>query len=193
MPGLQKRFPAILPFAVLVLLAGSAVWAARNVDSKQNAPAVKFARNTIDVGIVVSDIEKSVAFYKDVLGFTELDGFDVPAGFAGDTGLSDQQPFHVHVLVLGEADDATKIKLMQFKDAPGKKTETAFIHSSLGISYLTIFVEDVAAAVARAKHFATSPLAKGPVALPAGFPADVYLACVKDPDGNIIELVGPSH
>lgn len=33
-----------------------------------------FSRQTIDLGMVVSDIEKSVSFYKQVVGFEEIDG-----------------------------------------------------------------------------------------------------------------------
>jgi hypothetical protein len=33
-----------------------------------------FSRQTIDLGMVVSDIEKSVSFYKQVVGFEEVDG-----------------------------------------------------------------------------------------------------------------------
>ena len=45
-----------------------------------------FTRTTIDLGMVVTDVEKSVAFYTDVIGFTDLPGFDVPATLATDAG-----------------------------------------------------------------------------------------------------------
>ena len=36
-----------------------------------------FPRTTIDLGIVVSNVEKAAQFYKNVIGFTELSGFDL--------------------------------------------------------------------------------------------------------------------
>lgn len=150
-----------------------------------------FASSTVDIGIVVSDIERSAAFYKHALGLTELPGFDVPEAMAGDAGLSAYKPFHVRVFVTSNSPKATKIKLMQFTDTTGKPQDNAFIHSTLGYSYLTVSVTDMTAAVERAKKAGALPIAKGPVPLPPGFPKGVYLALVRDPDGNLIELVGP--
>ncbi len=150
-----------------------------------------FTSTTVSFGIVVSDVNKAAEFYKNGLGFTEVKGFDVPKEVAGDSGLSDYAPFHVRVLVLGEAPGATKVKLMAFPDAPGAKVDNAFIHSSLGVSYLTVLVSDMTAAVERAAKAGAAPLAKGPVLLPKDLADGIYLTLIKDPDGNIIELVGP--
>jgi predicted enzyme related to lactoylglutathione lyase len=150
-----------------------------------------FASTTIDVGMVVSDIEAAARFYKEAVGFTEVKGFDVMGQMGAEAGLSDSKPFHVRVFVLADAPAATKIKLIQFADAPGKKIDNTFIHSSLGMRYLTIAVTDMTAAVERANKAGATPIAKGPMPLPEGFPKGVYLAVLRDPDGNMVELVGP--
>jgi catechol 2,3-dioxygenase-like lactoylglutathione lyase family enzyme len=152
---------------------------------------IQFASQTIDLGMVVSDIDKSLKFYKDVLGFTEIKGFKVPAQFALDTGLSNKLELDVHVLVLGEGENATNLKLMQFKSAPGARVDNAFIHSSYGFRYLTIKVKDVNAAVEHANKAGGKLVAKCPVPLPEGLPAGMALANYRDPDGNLVELVGP--
>lgn len=170
----------------LMLFAGTYI-----VRANFNADESNFASATIDLGTVVSDIDKSVKWYKDVVGFQERDGFDVPAGFAGDVGLSNKLPFHVHVLVLGEDSSATKLKLMQFKSNPGARVDNSYIHASFGFRYLTIFVKDLNKAVERAESHGAKPIAKGVQPLPAGFPEGVGLAVVRDPDGNFVELVGP--
>jgi len=145
----------------------------------------------IDLGMVVSDIEKSVKFYKEVIGFEEVEGFKVPPQFALDTGLANKLQLDVHVLVLGKAEKATKLKLMQFKTAPGARVDNTFIHSSYGFRYLTVAVKDLNAAIARAEKAGGKPIAKCPVPLPEGFPAGLALANYRDPDGNLVELVGP--
>ena len=147
----------------------------------------EFARTTIDMGIVVSDVEKAAQFYKNALGFTEVPGFDVSKEVAGDSGLADYHAFSVRVLALGDEASATRIKIMEFTEAPGKKVDNQFIHSSLGYSYLTISVSDMTAAVNRAKRAGVHPV-KEPYQLGGG---NFYLTLVKDPDGNIIELIGP--
>jgi catechol 2,3-dioxygenase-like lactoylglutathione lyase family enzyme len=154
-------------------------------------PASPFARQTIDFGIVCSNAEKSIAFYKDVLGCTQLEGFDAPGQFATDIGLTDGLSFHVDVMTLGSDESATKIKLMSFPTSPGARVDQRFIHSSYGIRYLTLFVTDLNASVAKAEAAGTKPIGKGAVPLPAGFPEGMGLATFRDPDGNFIELVGP--
>ena len=79
--------------------------------------------------------EKSIAFYKDVLGCTQLEGFDAPGQFATDIGLTDGLSFHVDVMTLGSDESATKIKLMSFPTSPGARVDQRFIHSSYGIRY----------------------------------------------------------
>ena len=173
-------------FIVLITLCLAAcifITGARGTDK----PKSEFTRTTIDLGIVVSDVEKSAQFYKNALGFTEVPGFNVSREMAGDSGLSDYHAFKVRVLVLGDEPSATKIKIMEFPDAPGKKVDNQYINSSLGFSYLTIFVSDTTAAVERAKRAGVRPVKK-PYQLGEG---NFYLTLVKDPDGNIVELVGP--
>lgn len=159
--------------------------------NQKTEPDTNFASQTIDLGMVVSDIDQSVKFYKDVIGFTEVSGFKVPGQFALDAGLSNKLDLDVRVLVLGEGPSATKLKLMQFKTGPGARVDNTFIHSSYGYRYLTISVKNVNLAVANAAKAGGKPIAKCPVPLPEGFPAGLALANFRDPDGNLIELVGP--
>lgn len=150
-----------------------------------------FARTTIDVGMVVSNAEKSAEFYTKAFGFKEIEGFDVPKAMGADSGLTDNLPVHVRVLVLGDGESAAKLKLLEFPGVKSKTVDNGFIHSSLGLSYLTIFVKDTTAALEQAKKHGAVPRAKGPFALPKGFPEGVYLSVFSDPDGNLVEIVGP--
>ena len=58
---MNKRF-----FSSLILLLSPALHAETN-----------FAQQTIDLGLVVTDLEKSLEFYKEVVGFSEREGFEV--------------------------------------------------------------------------------------------------------------------
>lgn len=150
-----------------------------------------FSSARVDFGIIASDVEKSAAFYK-ALGFKEVEGFDVPVEMGEKSGLTDRnKPFHVRVFQLGDGDDATNVKLMQFAGTTIPKTDKTYIHSGFGVQYLTLYVDDMDAAVARARKAGAAPLAEGPYKLPPNFPEGIWLTCVRDPDGNIVELVGP--
>ena len=166
-----------LPFALLVLVLPASV------------RAEEFARTTIDLGCVVSDVEAAAKFYTEAVGFTEVKGFSVDADFATKTGLTDQQPLSIRVFVLGEGETTTKLKLMQGPES--KKSDNTNILSELGFSYLTIYVSDMNAAEARLKKAGVKPIASGPSELPANLAKGIYLAVVRDPDGNLVELVGP--
>ncbi len=173
-----------LPVMLMALLftAGSSLYAAE--------PAA-FPRTTIDLGMVVSDLDTSVRFYTEGIGFRELKGFDVSADLAAAAGLTDSKPLSIRVLVLGEGPEATKLKLMQVAGTSPRTGDTDFIHSHTGFRYLTIMVADTGEAVERLAKRGAKPLAKSPFALPESLAPGMHLTCVRDPDGNIVELVGP--
>jgi len=145
-----------------------------------------FSKVTVDLGIVVSDLNKAAKFYTEVIGLTEGKGFSVSGERTAEFGLADNQPITVRRFVLNDGKNGSSLKIMAFPDAPGKKTDQKFIHSSLGFSYLTIFMNDMDAAVARAKKAGVKMLGKTPSKLGGSN----YLSVYRDPDGNFIELIG---
>jgi lactoylglutathione lyase len=175
--------PALLTTLVALLFAEAV--------SVHAAEPVSFPRTTIDLGTVVSNLDKSVRFYTEGIGFRDIEGFRVPAELASAAGLTDGKPLSVRVLVLGDGPNATKLKLMQVADTAPRSGDNDFIHSHTGFRYLTIMVEDTNAALARLAKMGAKPLAKSPVALPDSLAPGMHLTCVKDPDGNLVELIGP--
>jgi len=175
---------------MVTLLVTSMLAAAAAINA---AEPVSFRRTTIDLGTVVSDLDKSVRFYTEGIGFRELQGFDVSGDIAAAAGLTDSKPLSIRVLVLGEGPEATKLKLMQVAGTSPRTGDTDFIHSHTGFRYLTISVSDMTAALERLATLGVKPLAKSPVALPESLAPGMALTCVRDPDGNIIELLGPRN
>ena len=148
-----------------------------------------YATGVVDYGLVVRNLEKSVSFYESI-GLVKLTEFGVPAGITGDAGLTDYKELKVVMMSASGDDIDTKIKLMQL---PGKrkKQDQTYIDSTYGMSYQTFFIKDMNAMVKMLKKNSIAIIAKGPVDLTgAGF-TDVFLTLVRDPDGNIIEFVGP--
>lgn len=176
---------------VFAVLAGCATPPSPTAGPVRGALMNGYATARVDFGIVVSDIDKATEFYKNALGLVEVEGFDVPADMGGDSGLSDNKSFHVRVFKVVDDENATQVKIMQFKDTSGKLVDNAFIHSSYGIRYLTFYVQDITVAVERVRRAGGTVIAKGPVELPKELAPGVFLAVVRDPDGNMVELVGP--
>jgi catechol 2,3-dioxygenase-like lactoylglutathione lyase family enzyme len=151
----------------------------------------EFSSATIDLGVVTSDVAKSVKFYTEAIGFKELKGFSVEAGYAKEVGLTDGHRLDIRVLALGDEPTATKLKLMSLPGVTSQRQDQRFIHSTLGYSYITIHITDTTAALDRLKKAGVKPVAKSPLPVPKEIAADVFLTIVRDPDGNFIELVGP--
>lgn len=152
-----------------------------------------FAKLTIDLGVVVADLERSRAFYTGAIGFEKVSSFHVPVSTATDAGLTNGKDLSIDVLTLGTGEGATSLKLMALPGVIARESNNRFIHSQFGFSYITIHVKDTAKAMARLEAAGVKPIAKGPVALPESLGAGVFLTVVKDPDGNFVELVGPSR
>lgn len=152
----------------------------------------EFIEPTIDIGCVVSDLDASIKFYTEAIGFKVAGEFSVPADFAKDAGLTDSKALDIKVLTLGggKGEEATKLKLMQVKGSGGKVDE-AHIDSTLGFSYITVFVKSTDVALARLAKAGVKPIAKGPATLPSTLDPSLSLTIVRDPDGNFVELVGP--
>ena len=154
--------------------------------AKQDSGKAEFSRKTIDLGMVVSDVEKAAVFYREVLGFKELSGFDVSTPMANDTGLTDDRPFKVRVFALGDEPTATKLKIMTIPGAGLKKVDNQYLGSSLGFRYLTISVANLTRTMERLRQHGVSPVKE-----PYRLGGNSYLILVKDPDGNTVELIGP--
>jgi lactoylglutathione lyase len=153
----------------------------------------EFSSTTIDLGVVTSDVEKSVKFYAEAIGFKELKGFSVGAEYAKDVGLTDGKRLDIRVLALGDDAKATKLKLMSLPGVTSQRQDQQFIHSTLGFSYITIYVADTKTALERLKKAGVKPIAKSPLPVPEDIAPNLTMVVVRDPDGNFVELIGPKN
>ena len=181
---LARRLTSYSVIALATLLQS----ASTSFAEEEKAEQPFYSRNVLELGVVVADLEKSATFYSEVLGMTEVKGFSAPAAVATKFGLTDNQPIVGRKFVTAKVKDAPALKLMAFPDAQGKKPDQKFIHSTLGVSYLTLFVTDMGDAVERAKKAGVKMLGE----TPAKAGPQNYLTVFQDPDGNFIELIGPS-
>lgn len=174
-------------FSTLVCLA-SLSFIAIAQETEQKKDSGEFSRLTIDLGVVVSDIDAAIEFYTEVVGFQETGGFGVEADFAKYAGLTDGKSLDIKVLKLGNGPGATSLKLMEV-EGESAKADHSYIESTLGVSYLTITVQSMDRAMERIRKAGIEPVANGPATIPG---TKMDLTIIRDPDGNMIELVGPA-
>jgi len=128
---------------------------------------VNLTKDSIDLGIVVSDGEAALKFYRDTLGFEHVG--DLPMG-GGST---------MHRLMCG----TSLIKVISGSNPPAKSPPGG-IQGATGYRYWTISVSninDVVAACEKGGYRVAVPVRE--------FRPGVTIAIVEDPDGNWVEFL----
>ena len=129
----------------------------------------------VDIGIVCSDFDESVRFYRDLLGFETVLDIQIPEETAKGACLA-PRGFRQVRLRAGQ----TLIKLMQIDSPPSERG----IDFQAGVRWLTFIIDDVPATVARLKDKGVEFLSE-----PVSAPDAKHVICAKGPDGMLIELV----
>jgi len=146
----------------------------------------EFSSGLIGVGLVTKDIQKSLDFYLNVIGMTKVGEFDVDENFGKISGLTNGLAFHVDVLKLQDSPEANQWKLMSFKKE-GSHPMPKYIEDDTGMQYITIMVNSLEPFLKRIKQHGVKLMGDTPV--PLG--ETDHFVLVQDPDGTIIELIGP--
>lgn len=123
------------------------------------------AKDSVDLGIVVSDITKSLDFYQGVLGLNKSEELSTQFGT-------------LHRLHFGTSD----IKLIDPKQVPA--AGTIGLEKQIGLRYISFRVQDISALCvelqAKGVEFSMAETEVRP---------GVRMAMVNDPDGNTVELI----
>jgi glyoxylase I family protein len=128
-----------------------------------------------DLGLVCSDFDASLRFYRDLLGFEEVMEIHIPEEIAIGAGLA-PRGFRQVRLQAGQ----TLIKLMEIQPTPPPRT----VDFKAGVRWLTFFVDDVPGSVEKLKASGVKFMSE-----PVSPPDAAYIACAQAPDGILIELV----
>lgn len=145
----------------------------------------KFTSPTIQVGVVVRDLEKSLHFYKDIVGMTETRTFTVSPTMAKRLGLTDGRRLDVTVLKLEDSEAANEWKIMSFNERP-THAQQDYIYDDTGMQYITIYVDSVKPYLERLREHGVELLGESPTPLNE----DTFMILVQDPDGTFVELIG---
>ena len=134
------------------------------------------------IGICVSNLERSLVFYRDGLGFSEAGKLDA-SGKPVDT-LLELPGTQLHALYLER--DGTRIELLYFGEPGHTGDGTARPMNRLGLTHLSLRVDDLDATVADLARVGGRVLNETRIDNPEFRASAVF---VIDPDGIRIELV----
>jgi catechol 2,3-dioxygenase-like lactoylglutathione lyase family enzyme len=126
---------------------------------------IKPAKESLDIGLLVGDIQTTLHFYKDLLGLKLIETMPVRLGT-------------MYRLRFGSSD----FKLIE----PNPKPPKGFIglESQLGFRYVTFVIQNLSEVCAHLKAHGVEFVSEEREVRPG-----VRLALVKDPDGNVVELL----
>lgn len=134
---------------------------------------INFQRSALDLGIVVANGPRSLAFYRDVLGLVHEGDIPMPVGGGGT----------MHRLRCGDS----LIKLVAYEQIPEHCAVPGGIPAATGLRYLTIHATNIAEILEACEAAGVT------VVLPLReIRPGVSIAMVEDPDRNIVEFVHTS-
>jgi len=128
---------------------------------------VQVTKDSIDLGIIVTDEKAALAFYRDGLGLEWEGELPLPGG-------------RMYRLKCG----TTVIKLLKLERTPAAKPAPGGPTGGLGYRYFTISVPDIRGLISQLEAKGIRPSV--PV---TEFRPGVTIAMVTDPDGNTVEFI----
>jgi catechol 2,3-dioxygenase-like lactoylglutathione lyase family enzyme len=131
-------------------------------------------------GFVVEDLERAVAFYRDVVGMEVVSRYERTG--PGIEQVIGYEGAHLKIAHMGAGGEQT-LELIQYLNPPPDRRPTGE-RSVLGASHLAIQVDDIEECFERLVAGGAKPL-NPPTELAPGRTA-CYL---QDPDGNWLELI----
>ncbi|MBI4336438.1 MAG: VOC family protein [Chloroflexi bacterium] len=137
-------------------------------------------------GFVVSDMARSLAFYKEMLGLQEERNLIAEGEWISQVvGYPNAR---VHIVYLGLGDGRHALELLQYLNPEGKKTKAPAERRDVGATHLGFIVDDLAAfhreLAAKGVKFVTPPLFRE-----VQYPWARAACYLHDPDGNVVEFI----
>ena len=138
--------------------------------------------NTNHTGLTVSDIDRSLAFYRDVLGFETTDKVHHKSEIVGTlTGVEGAEIFIAFVNLPGH-----QIELLQYLK-PNDRKLSDLRNCDTGASHIALQVDDIDAVVEAIKVGGFEAFS-APIVVPAGPRKGGKNVYTRDPDGVVIEF-----
>ena len=173
-------------WTVLVIGWVTLLWLASSVplEAADRVPLVSAVRS---VGITVTDLERSTAFYQDVLQFQPVAEFEV----AGDEYEQLYGVFGLRLRVARLRLGAETLELMQFLAPAGRPIPVDSRGNDRWFQHIAVIVSDMDRAYARLREHRVAHGSPGPQRLPDWNPnaGGIRAFYFRDPDGHYLEIL----
>ena len=171
-----------LILSVIILFAGYVFG-----QNSQNKLSDNFSKGAIDIGLIVSDLQKSIDFYTNIIGMTVVS--KAGSGFTSEQskimGFSDSKPFTLTGLKLIDGPENTRLKLVSC-EIESNKALPNYVLDNTGVQYITINVKSMKPILENIEKYNIKLLGGSPVP----FGENNQFVLIQDPDGTFIELLG---
>jgi catechol 2,3-dioxygenase-like lactoylglutathione lyase family enzyme len=134
-------------------------------------------------GICVSDLQRSLRFYRDALGFEQAESHAIGSEFARLMDVPD-----VAVTSQFIRKGSTAIELLAFEEPPSFGSRERRAVNQLGLTHLSFRVRDVAATAAKVVELGGAVVESSRTTIDLGGTALEFVYCT-DPDGVRVELM----
>lgn len=137
-------------------------------------------------GFVVSDMERSLEFYRDLLGLKEERNQVLEGEFISElVGYPDAR---LHIIYLGSGDLRHSVELIQYLNPPGTPAAMPERHQ-VGASHLGVIVDDLDGFYAELSSSGVRFVSPPAIRPGAVYPMASKGCYMQDPDGNWLELL----
>jgi catechol 2,3-dioxygenase-like lactoylglutathione lyase family enzyme len=139
---------------------------------------------TAHTGVTVSNIDRSIAFYHDVLGFEVTDKTECRGEFFEQvTGVPKAEMIVAYVKAPGHT-----LELLQYT-SPGERVRNTARPCDPGALHLAFRVRNIEAVIAAVRQAGVTPVAPVIPQIADGPAKGVKAVYTKDPDGIVIEFM----
>ena len=139
-------------------------------------------------GYTVSDLDRSLGFYRDLLGMEVLATQEKDGGYlAAIVGYPDA---HVRMAHLRMPGSDHVVELFQYLAPAGGRPER-IEPRDVGTAHLCFLVDDLRSAYARLRDAGVESFVSEPVAVDTGINTGGFGLYLRDPDGIVVELFQP--
>lgn len=141
--------------------------------------------NMTHTGVVVTDMQRSLEFYRDVLGLEIERDFELEGDFISQ--MTDYPSTRMHIIYLGREDLNHSLELIQYMNPEGEPVPPREL-KQIGATHVGFVIDDMDALykelTAKGAKFANPPALRADAK-----PAQAMKGCyVQDPDGNWLEF-----
>jgi catechol 2,3-dioxygenase-like lactoylglutathione lyase family enzyme len=140
-------------------------------------------------GLTVADLDRSLEFYRDLLGFEVVLEQEKEGGYLGAiVGRPDAHVRMAHVKLPG---GDHRLELFQYLRPQGRRPSEQLEPWQIGPTHICLIVDDLSALHERLRAAGIDSFLSPPVDVDTGANAGGKALYLRDPDGALVELFQP--